>query len=326
LRKILAALLASLIIAIPVFASEEITVDRTMDFFVVVNEATRLEVTTQLCDTPEVLWCERAENGGHFMDSALWLYNSSGQLMVANDDDGLSWASIISIDLLPGFYRLRAGRFFCTPNGCMNPEAPFPAGGYYKLISNLNLVLDPNPPVASPNPIPSELPTPEPTPTPTEEPTVEPSIDPTPSPTPDPSPSLEPSPSPTETPTPTPSPTSRPTPAPTPPTPNPSPPESPSPTPEPPPIPTEPPPSVEPTAPPTEPPPPDPIETVEEAIAAVGEAVAAAADATIGRIARLGQDLTPSQKEEAKPIAVAIIVSQAASSAVAVALSKRSPK
>ena len=307
-----AAILAAALVAFPVFASEEIVVNRTMDFFVVVNEPGRLEVTTQLCDSPDVLWCAGPENGGHFMDSVLWLYDASGQLIVANDDNGVSWASIISIDLAAGFYRLRAGRFFCTPAGCLNPEAPFPEGGYYKLISNLALVLDPNPPVASPEPIPSELPTAEPTPTPTEEPTVEPSIDPAPSPTPDPSPSLGPSPTPTETPTPTPSPTSRPTPTPTPPSPAPSPTESPSPT-------VEPTQSAQPTPEPTAPPPPDPIAAVEEAISAV-------ADATVGRILRLGQDLSPAQKEEAKPVAIAIIVSQAASSAVAAALSKRSSK
>ena len=48
-----AAILAAALVAFPVFASDEILVDRTMDFFVVVNEPGKLEVTTELCDSPE---------------------------------------------------------------------------------------------------------------------------------------------------------------------------------------------------------------------------------------------------------------------------------
>jgi len=51
----------------------------------------------------------------------------------------------------------------------------------------------------------------------------------------------------------------------------------------------------------------------------VAEAAAEVADATIGRVARLGQDLKPEQKKQAQPVAVALIISQVASAATAAA-------
>ena len=52
-------------------------------------------------------------------------------------------------------------------------------------------------------------------------------------------------------------------------------------------------------------------------MAAVGEAVSEA----IGKIANLGKDLSPAEKEKAAPVAVAIVISQVASAAVAAASS-----
>ena len=171
-------------------------------------------------------------------------------------------------------------------------------------------------PLPEPTPEPSIIP-------PTIEPSVEPTIEPTPTPTEEPSPSQEPSIEPTPTPSPTPEPT--PTPKPTPrPTPTPSPSASPDPTP----LPSVPP-SIEPS-----PEPSSPIDTPEEVVGAaaeaavafvgdvasnVAEAAAEVADATIGRVARLGQDLKPEQKKQAQPVAVALIISQVASAATAAA-------
>ena len=308
-------------------ATSLVTVDRTMDFFVVVTEETLFEAETDLCENTEGFWCASPP----FTDSVLWLYDNQGVELIANDDDprrsGQSWNSYIGITLQPGVYRLRAGRFVCYDGSCLHPDAPFPEGGRYDLIANLPLILDPNPPVASPSPIPSELPTPEPTPTPSEEPSYEPTPptpEPTPEPTvtpeptppsPDPTPTATAQPSPSATPSPEPSPTPvvTPTPAPTPTEPPPSPTEPPpSPT-EPPPSPTEPPPTpTEPPPTPTEPPPPFFNIELPNPAAAVGEAIAA--------IVNLGNDLTPEQKEEAaRTIVPAIVITQVAQAAAATA-------
>ncbi len=313
------------------------TVTETSDYFVVVTEPIRFTARTLLCDEPGVLWCATPP-AGHFMDSALWLYNETGLMLASSDDDGLSYASLIQINLEPAVYRLRAGRFGpCNANGCMHPEEPFPTGGYYELLTNLALVLDPTPPVASPPPIPSELPSeepsvepsPSPEPSPSEEPSPspspsqEPSYEPSPTPTPEPSPTATPQPSPTAEPSRVPTPTVTPTPTPTPvPTPEPSvePTPTETPTPE---------PSVEPT--PTPEPSPDNI--AEEAAAVVGETIAAVSEAVgeaaaavaetvtqaVEAIANLGKDLSPVEKEKAAPVAIAIIVGQVASAAVAAA-------
>ena len=166
---------------------------------------------------------------------------------------------------------------------------------------------DPSP---SPDPTPSETPTLEPSPSPVETPTPSPEVsyDPTPSPepTPKPSPSDTPSvaPSPRPSRVPSPEPTVTPVPSPV----------SPSP---------EPPPSVEPTPEPSASPdnPGEAVAAAVEAVAeAVSEAVGAVADQTIGRIARLGNDLDPQEKKKAQPVAVALVVSQVASAAAGAAV------
>jgi len=337
----LLGIIFSTLIFLPIVRANESeirrTVTETSDYFVVVTEPIRFTARTLLCDEPGVLWCATPP-AGHFMDSALWLYNETGLMLASSDDDGLSYASLIQINLEPAVYRLRAGRFGpCNANGCMHPEEPFPTGGYYELLTNLALVLDPTPPVASPPPIPSELPSeepsvepsPSPEPSPSEEPSPspspsqEPSYEPSPTPTPEPSPTATPQPSPTAEPSPVPTPTVTPTPTPTPvPTPEPSvePTPTETPTPE---------PSVEPT--PTPEPSPDNI--AEEAAAVVGETIAAVSEAVgeaaaavaetvtqaVEAIANLGKDLSPVEKEKAAPVAIAIIVGQVASAAVAAA-------
>ena len=188
-------------------------------------------------------------------------------------------------------------------------------------------IINPTPtpaPTPSPTAEPSVDPSPEPTPTP------EPTVEPTPTPTPTPEPTIEPTPQPTPEPTPqpTPEPTPEPTVAPTPeptvePTPKPTPEETPEPTPEPTVAPTEQPsPSVEPSPDPT----PSPVielPSVDEAVAAVEEAVADAI-ASVGEafdniiaITEIGSDLSDEEKEGSQPIAAAIISSQIAGSAAA---------
>ncbi len=337
----LLGIIFSTLIFLPIVRANESeirrTVTETSDYFVVVTEPIRFTARTLLCDEPGVLWCATPP-AGHFMDSALWLYNETGLMLASSDDDGLSYASLIQINLEPAVYRLRAGRFGpCNANGCMHPEEPFPTGGYYELLTNLALVLDPTPPVASPPPIPSELPSEEPSvepsaspePSPSEEPSPspspsqEPSYEPSPTPTPEPSPTATPQPSPTAEPSPVPTPTVTPTPTPTPvPTPEPSvePTPTETPTPE---------PSVEPTPSPS----PSPDNIAEEAAAVVGETIAAVSEAVgeaaaavaetvtqaVEAIANLGKDLSPVEKEKAAPVAIAIIVGQVASAAVAAA-------
>jgi hypothetical protein len=331
------------------------TVNETSDYFVVVTEPTLFTARTLLCDEPTVLWCPHPSQGGHFMDSALWLYDATGLIIGVSDDDGVSYASLININLEPGFYRLRAGRYGPCDivTGCMHPEEPFPTGGYYELLTNLPLVLDPTPPVASPPPIPSELPSEEPSVEPSLEPSPEPSVEPTPEPSPSETPSPEPTPTPTPsqeptyepspsieptpdpTPTPEPSPTAEPTPVPTPtvaPTPTPTPVPTPEPSVEPTPSETPTPvPSVEPTPEPS----PSPDNIGEQAAAVVGETIAAVSEAVgeaaaavaetvsqaVKAIANLGKDLSPAEKQKAAPVAVAIVISQVASAAVAAASS-----
>jgi hypothetical protein len=299
-----AALLAVLIFATAATgtnAAQRNTVERTTDYFIVVETAQVFIATTDLCDESDELWCW---NSGYFTDSMLWIYDGAGTLIGANDDDGVSYASHLELYLEPGIYRLRAGR--C----CGNPEAEFPSGGRYTLITTIDAILDPEPPQLSPAPIPSELPTqsPSPEPTPTETPTPEPTPTETPSPsetatpTPTPEPTLTPTPTPapTETPTATPEPTPTPTPEPTP-----SPSENATPEPTPTETPQEPTPS--PTAVPTE-----PTAPLENPIQAVAAAVAFIAD--------LGADLTPEERETARATIIpAVVITQIAAAATAAA-------
>ena len=191
-------------------------------------------------------------------------------------------------------------------------------------------------PSVEPSPSPTEAPTPEPTPDPTPQPTPEPTPEPTPQPTPEPSP--EPSPEPTPEPTPelTPEPSEEPTNEPTPdPTAEPS--AEPSPSPEPT---EEPEDSPDPSPDPTDVPNPEPesvlpdlgeaAEAVAEAAEAVfevaGESVQAVADGLgdIAAIGEIGKDLDATEKEEAQPMAVAVVSSQIASVAAAAANAARS--
>ena len=338
MRRVLIPLVAAamLFCTLPALAQDgeqSVTVDRTMDFFVVVDEPQLFSARTQLCDSPTVLWCDRPEQGGHFIDSALWLYAADGAMITASDDDGVSYASLIRINLQPGTYRLRAGRYGpCDSTGCMHPEQPFDVGAFYQLLTSLPLILDPEPPTASPEPIPSELPSIIPSPLPSAEPSTEvPSVEPppssTPEPTPQPSPSVEPSPSATPEPSPSPSPSADPTPTPTvapiptaSPTPIPTPtPESPSPSPS-----VAPSPLPEPSAEPSPEPSSEPLvidpgaavaalsEALGDAAAAVGEAAAF--------VANLGHELTPAEKKEAAATIIpAVIITQLAQAAVAAA-------
>ena len=191
--------------------------------------------------------------------------------------------------------------------------------------------------IAVGSPTPSPEPTPEPTPTQTPE---APSPSPSVAPTPTPEPSVEPTPEPPPTPEPTPEPTPIPT-APPPsvaPTQEPTnePPPNPTATPEPTPegtvepsVPPSPPPSPDPTAvPPPEPTQP-PLPNLEEVAAAVeeavGESIAAIGGgiADIAAIGEIGKDLDATEKEEAQPMAVAVISSQIASVTAAAANAAR---
>ncbi len=292
-------------------------VESPTDFWVELPEAAVLDARTVLCYPELVASCPG------LVDSHLWIYSEAGDLLAANDDSlgeyGWTLASHIAIELPAGRYRIRAGR--C----CGNPDAAWnPSFGYY-LATSVDAISTVSP---SPSIEPSIEPTQEPTPTPTEEPS--PTPEPTPEPTPTPSPSVPvetptppveasptPSPSPTrvpETPSPTPSPTPTATPAPTPP---------PSPT-EPPPTPTEPPPT------PTEPPPAIELPSPDEVVAAVGEAVDAAVAAVgeaAAKVARLGTDLTPEEREKmAAPVVASVIISQVGGAIAAASVQGSGPR
>ena len=326
-------------------------VTETGDYFVVIEQPSTFTAETDLCAGTTNFWCAGTQDGGNFTDSALWLYADNGALLTSNDDDprtnGQSYQSFISVSLEAGVYRLRAGRFSCHDGSCLWPQDPFPVGGSYQLLTTAALLRDPNPPEVNPTAIPSILPTPEPTQTP--EPTPSPSPTQTPEP-PSPSPSVAPSPTPEPsvtppaTPEPTPEPTAEPPPTPTepPPTvaptqeptnePPPNPTATPQPTPEgtvEPSPPASPPPSPDPTAvPPPEPTQP-PLPNLEEVAAAVeeavGESIAAIGGgiADIAAIGEIGKDLDATEKEEAQPMAVAVISSQIASVAAAAANAAR---
>ena len=240
-------------------------------------------------------------------------------------------------------YALDAYMFEWGGGACARLDYGSPSG--YGIVPPEWLTTSPLP---TPEPSPSVEPSTEatPSPTPTEEPTIEPSPtasptpDPTatPEPTPEPSPSVEPSPTATPEPTPSATPTARPdpseivspspTPTPTstpPPPPTPSPSPSPSPSPEPSPTTS---PSVEPTPTPTETPQPpaNAVEAVSQAVDAATKAVAEAVGAAVSKITKLGQDLTPDQKEKARPVAVALVISQIASAAATAAMNIRKAK
>lgn len=162
----------------PAFASQNNYVDRTQDFWINLPAQGELHLWTDLCDDTTAPYCPGT------VDSMLWLYDSNGTLLAANDDSftehtgGYSLASTIRISLPAGDYRVRAG--VC----CGDPTADRFGGNHYYMISNFAAELAPGTPSATWTPTPQ--PTPTPTPTPTPEPTPTPTPEPTPTPVPDP--------------------------------------------------------------------------------------------------------------------------------------------
>ena len=185
------------------------------------------------------------------------------------------------------------------PTPTQTPEAPSPSPSVAPT------------PTAEPPTTPEPPPTPEPSPEPTPEPSPEPTAPP-PSVAPTQEPTNEPSPNPTATPQPTPEATVEPSVPP-------SPPPSPDPTAVPPPEPTQPPlPDLGEVAAAVE-------EVAAAAVEAVGESVAAIGGgiADIAAIGEIGKDLDATEKEEAAPMAVAVISSQIASVTAAAASAAR---
>ena len=158
----------------PAFGAQNNYVDRTQDFWITVPEQGELHLWTDLCDDTIAPWCPGT------VDSMLWLYDSTGTLIAANDDSftdhtgGYSLASTIRVSVPAGEYRVRAG--VC----CGDPTADRFNGNHYYMISNFDAELAPGTPSAT------WTPTPQPTPTPTPEPTPTPTPEPTPTPTPSP--------------------------------------------------------------------------------------------------------------------------------------------
>jgi hypothetical protein len=159
---LIVATLAYSVIASPVSGAQSNYVDATKDFWITVPEAGSLHLWTDLCDDSTAPWCPGT------VDSMLWLYDSNGTLLAANDDSytdhtgGYSLASTIIITVDAGEYRVRAG--VC----CGDPTADRFYGNHYYLISNFDAELAPGTPSATwtPTPEPTPTPTPEPTPTP----------------------------------------------------------------------------------------------------------------------------------------------------------------
>lgn len=151
-----------------VFGAQNNYVDRTQDFWISVPEQSTLHIWTDLCDNSTAGWCPGT------VDSMLWLYDSNGVLIAANDDSytdhtgGYSLASTILVSVPAGNYRVRAG--VC----CGDPTADRFYGNHYYMISNFEAELAPGTPSATwtptPQPTPTPTPTPEPTPTPVPDP------------------------------------------------------------------------------------------------------------------------------------------------------------
>jgi hypothetical protein len=328
--SLLLAIIFSTIGILPARGAQFNYVSERSDLLIVVTEPTLFDARSVLCYPEPVGYCS------NLVDSHLWLYDSTGLLLAANDDSlgeyGWTLASHISIELAPGEYRLRAGQ--C----CGDPERTWESGRGYYVETSLDAIpnVTPSPsvepsvePTVEPSIEPTPSPTPEPTPTPTESPTPEPTPEPS---IPTPEPTETPSPTPTETPQPSPSPTAAPTLTAPPPSPT-EPPPSPT---EPPPSPTEPPPSPTEEPPlPTEPPPfelPDPGEAAQVIANALGNAAESVGEA-VAAIANVGSDLSPVERERVAKVAIpAVIISQvgaavaAAGAAAATASSSRKGK
>lgn len=171
---LIATTLVYSIVASPTYGAQNNYVDRTQDFWINIPEQGELHLWTDLCDDTTEPYCPGT------VDSMLWLYDSQGTLLAANDDSytehtgGFSLASTIRISLPAGDYRVRAG--VC----CGDPTADRFGGNHYYMISNFGAELAPGTPSATwtPTPQPTPTPTPEPTPTPTPESTPTPEPEP----------------------------------------------------------------------------------------------------------------------------------------------------
>ena len=90
-------------------AADGYYVDRTQDYWITVPQDGNLDLWTDLCDDTTSAWC------AGIVDSALWLYDGQGNFLAYNDDSwtehthAYSLASHISINVLAGEYRVRAG-------------------------------------------------------------------------------------------------------------------------------------------------------------------------------------------------------------------------
>ena len=280
------------------------------------DASTSATTTATESETVGFLWTYWTTDGAHYdkpqyLSTAGWISLAEGGVQQAS---GYLEVVLVAGDLF-GF------RILSTDSCCG--------------IGYLNIASGSPTPAPTPEPTPEPTPTPEPSvepsPLPTEPPTPEPSVEPTPEPTPEPTeapntpePSPEPSPEPTpeptpeQTPEPSEEPSNEPTPAPT---------EDPSPTPEPTPDPTETPEeSPAPTPDPTSLPTPEPEQPIlPSPVEAVGAAIEAVAEVfgDLAAIGEIGKDLDSTEKEEAQPVAVAIISSQIASVTAAAANAAR---
>lgn len=268
------------------------------------NANTQITTTTDADETVGFLWSFYTTDAAYYdkpqyLDNGEWISlaegnakEASGYLEVVLAAGDLFGFRVHSLDSCCGTGDLTIAVGSPTPSPTASPEP----------------TATPTPdPTQEPSPSPTEPPTPEPTVEPTPEPTPDLTPEPTPVPTPSPEVSIEPTPGPTSTPAPSAASTETPLPE----TPSPSPTVSPD---------TTPLPTPEPTQPDLPP--------VAEAIAeAAGAAVAAAADfiSDIAAITELGKDLDETEREEAQPVAVAIISSQIASVAAAAANAARQP-
>ena len=263
--------------------------------------------------TYSALWHYTTQDGPVF-DRPLFLINGVSTVLVQPNGGNDVQGSIL--------IELRAGDVY---GWGINATDSCCGAGFLTITDPTYVAPSPTPePSPEPSQEPSVEPTPEPSPSASSSPDPTASVEPSPEPTPEPSPSIQPSPSevPSVEPSPIPSPTPTPKPTATP-VPSPEPSATQSPSPDPTAVPSESP-SVEPSVEPTPEPSTPPDNIAEEAAQAVGEAVAAvgeAVSAAIGKIANLGKDLSPAEKQKAAPVAVAIVISQVASAAVAAASS-----
>ena len=261
------------------------------------NTVTSLTTDSSIGETVSFGWAYWTTDGAYY-DRAQMLLNESWVDLAIWDQGGYnaqqqsgSQEVYITSGGIFGF------RILSTDSCC---------GAGFLQINNTTWVVGSPAPSPTPTPQPTEAPaTPEPSPEPTQpeqtpEPSEEPSNEPTPDPTAEPSAEPSPSPEPTEEPE-----------------------DSPDPSPDPTDVPTPEPESVLPDL-------GEAAEAVAEAVEAVfevaGESVQAVADGLgdIAAIGEIGKDLDATEKEEAQPMAVAVVSSQIASVAAAAANAARS--